>query len=58
METVRNGAPGLKGRAIAGSPDYEQIPALVERGRQRIAFWTRRCRDIASGQRAADEGCF
>lgn len=37
METVRNNAAGLKGRAIAGSHDYAQIPALVERGRQRIA---------------------
>jgi glutathione S-transferase len=37
METVRNKVPGLKGRAIAGTHDYEQVPALVERGRQRIA---------------------
>jgi len=33
---VRNAAAGLKGRAIAGPHDYEQIPALVERGKQRI----------------------
>jgi glutathione S-transferase len=37
METVRNKIPGLKGRAIAGAHDYEQIPTLVERSRQRIA---------------------
>ncbi len=37
METVRNKNVGLKGRAIAGPHDYEQIPALVERGYQRIA---------------------
>ncbi len=37
METVRNNASGLQGRAIAGPHAYEQIPALVERGRQRIA---------------------
>jgi glutathione S-transferase len=37
METVRNKIPGLKGRAIAGPHDYEQIPALIERGCQRIA---------------------
>lgn len=36
METVRNKAAGLAGRAIAGPHDYEQIPALVDRGRQRI----------------------
>lgn len=37
METVRNAAKGLAGRAIAGPHGYEQIPALVERGRQRVA---------------------
>jgi glutathione S-transferase len=36
MEAVRNVAPGLKGRAIAGPHDYEQIPALAERGRLRV----------------------
>jgi glutathione S-transferase len=36
METVRNAAANLKGRAIAGAHDYEQIPALVERGQQRV----------------------
>ncbi len=36
MEGVRNRAPSLNGRAIAGPHDYEQIPALVERSRQRI----------------------
>jgi glutathione S-transferase len=36
METVRNAAPGLKGRAIAGPHDYDQIPALVERGKLRV----------------------
>jgi glutathione S-transferase len=36
METVRNRAAGLKGRAIAGAHDYEQIPALVDRGLTRI----------------------
>jgi glutathione S-transferase len=36
MEAVRNAAPGLKGRAIAGPHDYEQIPALVARGKLRV----------------------
>ena len=36
MEAVRNTVPGLKNRAIAGPHDYEQIPALVERSRQRV----------------------
>jgi glutathione S-transferase len=37
MEAVRNAVPRLKDRAIAGPHDYEQIPALVERSRQRLA---------------------
>ncbi|RKR38998.1 glutathione S-transferase [Paraburkholderia sp. BL17N1] len=36
MEAIRNTAPGLKGRAIAGPHDYEQIAALAERSRQRV----------------------
>jgi glutathione S-transferase len=36
MEAIRNTAPGLKGRAIAGPHDYDQIPALVERSKQRV----------------------
>ena len=36
-EALRNAAKGLKGRAIPGPDDYEQIPALAERGRQRAA---------------------
>jgi glutathione S-transferase len=36
MEAVRNSVPGLKNRAIAGPHDYEQIPALVERSKQRV----------------------
>ena len=36
MEGVRNKVAGLKGRAIAGPHDYQQIPALVERSVQRV----------------------
>jgi glutathione S-transferase len=36
MEGVRNKIAGLKGRAIAGAHDYEQIPALVERSVLRV----------------------
>jgi glutathione S-transferase len=36
MEAVRNAVAGLKGRAIAGPHDYEQIPALVERSKARV----------------------
>ena len=36
MEAIRNAAPGLKGRAIAGPYDYEQIPELAERSKLRV----------------------
>jgi len=36
MEAVRNRVAGLKGRALSGPHDYEQIPALVERSTQRV----------------------
>jgi glutathione S-transferase len=36
MEAIRNSAPGLKGRAIAGPHDYEQIPELAERSKLRF----------------------
>jgi glutathione S-transferase len=37
MEGVRNASAGLKGRAIAGPHDYEQIPALVDRSKLPVA---------------------
>jgi glutathione S-transferase len=37
MEGVRNAAPRLAGRAIAGPHDYVQIPELVERSKRRVA---------------------
>src|SRR5437660_2293843 len=36
MEGVRNAAERLKGRAIAGPYDYNQIPTLVERSMLRV----------------------
>jgi glutathione S-transferase len=36
METVRNNASGLAGRAISGPHGYEQIAGLVERGKVRV----------------------
>jgi glutathione S-transferase len=36
MEAIRNSAPGLKGRALAGPHEYEQIPELAERSRLRV----------------------
>jgi glutathione S-transferase len=37
MEAVRNAAAGLKGRALSGPHDYDQIPGLVERSKRRVA---------------------
>jgi glutathione S-transferase len=36
MEAIRNAAPGLKGRAIAGPHDYAQIAELAERSKLRV----------------------
>lgn len=36
MDAFRNAAEGLKGRALPGPHDYQQIPELAERGRTRI----------------------
>jgi glutathione S-transferase len=36
MEAFRNSTPGLKGRALPGPDDFEQIPALAERCRARV----------------------
>ena len=41
MEAFRNATPGLRGRALPGPYDYEQIPALAERGRARIGHFYR-----------------
>lgn len=35
-DALRNSSPGFKSRALPGADDYEQIPALVERGRARV----------------------
>ena len=39
MEAFRNASPGLKGRALPGPHDYDQIPALAERGRLRVSHF-------------------
>jgi glutathione S-transferase len=41
MDALRNTATGLKGRALPGPHDYEQIPELAERGRKRLAHFFR-----------------
>src|SRR4029079_8055458 len=42
MEAFRNSTPGLKGRALPGPHDYEQIPALGERGGLRVKHFYER----------------
>jgi glutathione S-transferase len=36
MEAFRNATPGLKGRAVPGPTDYEQIPDLARRARTQM----------------------
>lgn len=38
-EALRNAARGMVGRALPGPIDYEQIPALVERGKTRVSHF-------------------
>ena len=38
-EALRNGNPAMKGRALTGPVDFEQIPALAERGMQRVGLY-------------------
>lgn len=41
MDAVRNSLSGLKGRALTGPYDYEQIPELVDRSKLRVVnFYT------------------
>ena len=35
-EALRNSAPRMAGRALTGPVNYEQIPALAERGKRRV----------------------
>jgi glutathione S-transferase len=37
MDAMRNSTPGLRGHALTGPYDYEQIPELARRGIRRIA---------------------
>ena len=38
-EALRNGSPAMASRALPGPQNYEQIPALAERGRARVAHF-------------------
>jgi glutathione S-transferase len=39
MDAFRNAARGLKGRALPGPHDYDQIPELAARGRSRLGHF-------------------
>jgi glutathione S-transferase len=55
-EGLRNGSPAMVNRALPGPRDYAQIPALAERGRQRVQdfFDTLEVRLAGRGFIAAD----
>jgi glutathione S-transferase len=42
MDAFRNASKGLKGRALPGPHDYEQIPELATRGRARVGHFFER----------------
>ena len=50
MDALRNTATGLKGRALPGPHDYEQIPELAERGRMRLEHFFRDMEARLSGR--------
>ena len=55
-DAFRNSAPGLMGRALPGPDDYEQIPALAERGRARTTrFFEMLDRHLAGRQFVASD---
>ena len=47
-ECLRNQAKGLKGRALTGSDDFEQIPELIDRGRRRFGIFMSKMDDRLS----------
>ena len=49
-DAFRNSAPGLKGRALPGPDDYEQIPALAERGRARVERFLEKLDEALAGR--------
>jgi glutathione S-transferase len=55
-EAFRNSAPGLMSRALPGPDNYEQIPALAERGRARTArFFEMLDRQLAAREFVASD---
>lgn len=48
-DAFRNAAQGLRGHALTGPTDYEQIPELAERGRKQLAVFFARLEQQLSG---------
>lgn len=49
-EALRNSTPRLKDRALVGPHNYAQIPALAERGMQRVPRFFERLDEILDGR--------
>lgn len=49
-EAFRNSAKGLVGKALPGPVGFEQIPALAERGRTRVAFFIEKLNEQLAGK--------
>ena len=49
-EALRNSTPLMAGRAITGPENFEQIPALAERGMKRIALFFDRLEEQLKGR--------
>ena len=58
MDAFRNAAKGLKGRALPGPYDYEQIPELASRGRARVENFFRAMDARLAGQEFASGSRF
>ena len=55
-DAFRNAAKGLEGHALPGPDEYEQIPALAERGRSRVlAFFAKMDDQLAQHEFLAGE---
>ena len=58
MDAFRNTAKGLKGRALPGPHDYEQIAELAERGRLRVEHFFRDMDGRLAGREYVSGGRF
>lgn len=57
-EVLRNRAKGMAGRALPGPENYDQIPELAERGRQRLGHFLNRFEAHMTGRKWVATGSF